>query len=551
MPADAINYNILAKELNDTLSCGRIDKIVMSDKSTLMLLIRSRGANRNLVITAATSPRCFLSSRKISATDVPLSFCLHLRRHILGGVIDSVEALPFERILIFRITAHGDLGEEIKRVMIVEIMGKYSNVVLTDGDLRITEALKHVAIGEGRPILPGVKYVVPEDATRFDPTDAEATENIRATTPSGDLPSVMVKRLRGLAAKTAAEIISIADNDKAGLAQAAASLLARPVSPVVYYSDGKPVDFAFCDYSVIPGERKRFTTLSEAMDEYYGAVTASDEKSVAENGVRRAINAALDKQKKKLGTFISEYESAQDYEKEKVLGDLITANLYKIKPGDKSVVVDNWYTGEQITIKLTENSPQEDAQKHFKRYRKKKRTVSVVAEQIEECKAVVDYLESVEVSLSLAVTAADIADIRDELEESGIISRQNAKKKITVSEPRKYAVDGFDVLVGKSNIQNDKITKDARGEDVWLHTQGFHGSHVVIKARGKEVPYSVVVKAAGLAAFFSKARQSDNVPVDYTKAKNVYKKKGAAPGKVDYFGAKTAYVKPTPPAENK
>lgn len=548
MPADAVNYNMLAKELNDVLSCGRIDKIVMSDKSTLMLVVRSRGENRNLIITAATSPRCFLSSNKITATDVPLSFCTHLRRHILGGVIDSVEALPFERILFFRITARDELGEILKRVMIVEIMGKYSNVVLTDGDLKISEALKHVDIGEQRPILPGIKYAVPDDITRFDPTNETATRNIRENVSPADLPSVMVKRLRGIAAKTAMEIIAVSDKENVGLAAATKILLDRPLSPVVYYDGGKPTDFSFCDYSVIPGERKDFDSLSAAMDVYYGAVAVTDEKNIAENSLRRALNAALDRQKKKLAMFIGEEEAARDYEKEKIVGELITANIYRIKPGDTAVVADNWYSGEQMVIKLTENSPQEDAQKHFKRYQKKKRTIAVVTEQIEECKAAIDYLESVETSLSLTVTAADVAEIRAELEESGIIGRQNSRKKAAVSEPRKYVIDGFEVLVGKSNIQNDKITKEARGEDLWLHTQGFHGSHVVVKAR-EEVPYAVIVKAAEIAAFFSKARQSENVPVDYTKAKNVHKKKGAAPGKVDYFGAKTIFVKPTPPTE--
>ncbi len=550
MPADAVNYNILAKELNEALSGGRIDKIVMSDKSTLMLLIRARGENRNLLITAATSPRCYISARRIASTDVPLSFCLHLRRHILGGIIDSVEALPFERILFFRITAHGDLGDEIKRVMIVEIMGKYSNIVLTDGDMKITEALKHVDIGQERPILPGIKYVVPEDKTRFDPTDPEA-ENIRASVPADDLPSVMVKRLRGLAAKTAAEIVHTAADSGTNLAEAATALLRRPLSPVVYYAGGKPTDFSFTDYATVSGDRKSFPTLSAAMDEYYGSVAEADEKSAAESFVRRAIGSALNRQKKKLATFVSEYEAASDYDKERITGELITANIHKISRGDTSLVADDWYTGERVVIKLTEPTPQEDAQKHFKRYRKKKRTVEVVSSQIEECKAAIDYLESVETSLSLAVTAEDIEDIRAELEDGGVVLRQNAKKKTAVSEPRKYNIDGFDVLVGKSNVQNDRITKEARGEDIWLHTQGFHGSHVVIKARGKTVPHSVIVKAAEIAAFFSKARLSENVPVDYTEAKNVHKQRGAAPGKVDYFGAKTVYVHPSAPSESK
>lgn len=545
MPADAVNYGKLAAELNATLSGGRIDKIVMSDKSTLMLLVRAGGRNNNLLITAAASPRCFLTASRLAATDVPLSFCLHLRRHIGGGAIDSVEAVPFERILVFRITAHGDLGEEIKRVMFVEIMGKYSNVVLTDGDLKITDALKHISFEEGRPIMPGVKYAPPADETRFYPTDAAAAATLRATTAPDELAGVMIKRLRGLSAATAAEIISLSEGGD--LSDGAAALLARPVAPVCYFDGDKPTDFSFCDYGTLGGERRSYETLSAAMDAYYAYNAAIGEKANAENAVRRALNSALDKQRKKLGVFERELAGAQDFDRERILGELITANLYKIRPGDISVIVDDWYAGGQTEIKLTENYPQEDAQKHFKRYQKKKRTVASLEGQIADARAAVDYLESVEASLSLCTGADEIAEIADELEEAGYIGRQNRKKQVSVSEPRKYNVDGFDVLVGKSNLQNDKITKEARGEDIWLHTQGFHGSHVIIKARGKEVPASVIMKTAEIAAFFSKARQSENVPVDYTKAKNVFKKKGAAPGKVDYFGAKTLYVTPAPP----
>lgn len=544
MPSDAINYGKLAEELDNLLSCGRIDKITMSDKSTLMLTIRSRGANRNLIITAAASPRCYLSGSRINGTEVPLSFCLHLRRHINGGVIDKVEAAPFERILFFRITAHGDLGEETKRVLIVEIMGKYSNVVLTDENYKITDSLKHVGLDESRPVMPGITFVLPRDETRLDPTDNLPNSD---GMPSSDLPPFMVKRLRGLSAVTASEIADIADKENLPLGKACERLLERPLAPVTYYRGGKPFDFSFCDYATVKGERKHFATLCEAMDDYYKGTFDVSEKALAENSVRRVLNAALDKQRKKLAVFERDRMSATDFEHERVLGELITANIYKIKKGDTSVTVDNWYDGTQITIKLTENTPQEDAQKHFKRYQKKKRTVENLAERIDECEKTIDYLESVETALACAVTAADIADVADELETYGFITRQTRGKKKNESQPRKYEIDGFTVLVGKSNLQNEKITKEARGDDIWLHTQGFHGSHVILKTGGKEPPSSVLSAAASLAAFFSKARQSENVPVDYTRAKNVHKQRGAAPGKVDYFGAKTLYVLPKLP----
>lgn len=544
MPSDAINYDKLAREMNETLSGGRIDKIVMSDKSTLMLTVRAHGENRNLLITAAASPRCYLASARIGGTEVPLSFCLHLRRHIGGGIINKVETVPFERILYFRITARGDLGESIERILIVEIMGKYSNVVLTDENFRITDSLKHVGLDESRPVMPGIAFVPPRDDARLDPTDElPGADNVNVA----DLPALMVKRLRGLSAATATEITDIARRENVPLGKACSILLEKPMRPVVYYRDGKPFDFSFCDYATVVGERKTFRTLCEAIDEYFKNANDVSEKTLAENAVKRVLNAALDKQRKKLAVFRNDRLSASDYEHERVLGELITANLYKIKKGDPYVVADNWYDGTQVNIKLTENTPQEDAQKHFKRYQKKKRTVENLAERIAECEKTIDYLESVETALACAVTAADINEVADELEEYGFLTRQNRGKKKNESTPRKYVIDGFTVLVGKSNLQNEKITKEARGDDIWLHTQGFHGSHVILKTGGKEPPASVLSAAASLAAFFSKARQSENVPVDYTRVKNVHKQRGAAPGKVDYFGGKTLYVLPEIP----
>lgn len=548
MPADAINYSFLAKELNSTLNGGRIDKIVMSDKSSLMIVIRAGGKNHNLLITAAASPRCYISKDRITSTPVPLSFCLHLRRHITGGSIRNITTLPFERILQFELLTYGDLGEPATRYLIVEIMGKYSNVILTDANFKITDALKHIPLDEQRPIIPGLTYSAPSDVSRFYPTDRNAAETIMATTPESDLPSVLVKRMLGLSLSTAKEIIALSNGKN--VAEGTELLLAKTPAPVCYYEGEKPVDFAFCDYTVIGGETKHFETLSEAMDEYYSFGLLLSEKAAVDNVIKRTLSSALDKHRKKLAAFTKDYANAEDFDKDRILGELITANMYKIKNGDTSVTVDNWYTGEQQTIKLTEQSPQQNAQKYFKRYQKKKRTLASLQSLIDETKATIDYLESVDAALSMTSTIEDSEELLQELEDQGYAVKQNKKKAVTESQPRKYTISGFTVLIGKNNTQNDKITKEARGEDIWLHTQGFHGSHVIIKAMGKEVPSSVITKAAEYAAFFSKARLSENVPVDYTKAKNVYKKRGAAPGKVDYFGAKTVYVNPAQPVDN-
>lgn len=537
MPSDSILYKKLAEELNGMLAGGRIDKIVMPDKSAVMIFIRAGGANHNLLITAAAQPRCYLSREKLTAAAVPPAFCLHLRKHIGGGIIKSVGTLSYERVLVFDITSFGDLGEPRDKKLYVELMGKYSNIVVTgDGGL-ISDALKHISADEGRPILPGFIFAPPAPRGLAPDRTDEIRELIKIE------ENTLMGVVRGIAPVTATEAVARNSDVAAGLLD----IINSPIRPTVYYSGGEAKDFSFCEYRSINGERKHFDSISEAMGEYFSSRGAVQQKTDGRTLLMRTVGNITEKHKKKLGGFLQDCENAADYEQYRITGELITSNLYKIKNGDRTVTVDDWYSGQPRTIALDGGSPAKYAEKLFARYQKKKRTLSIVKKQIADTETQIDYLESILQSLESCDDENDLALIESELDAAGLLRTQKKGKKADTSKPRKFIVGGYELLVGKSNIQNDMITKAAKGEDIWLHTQGIHGSHAVLSVKNKQPDIEIIRQAASIAAFFSKAKLSENVPVDYTKIKNVRKPKGSPPGKVEYVNQKTVYVNPAPP----
>lgn len=533
----------LARELNEKLAGGRIEKIVMDEKATVMIFVRSGSKTHNLIFTTSVSPRCYVTSARIQSTAVPLSFALHLRKHIGNGIVKDIECEPFERILRISISSRNELGDEGDYVLIAELMGKYSNVLLTNKDGIITDALKHIPLSEFHSVLPGLKYEMPGFGDKISPTDP------RMDKYAGCGPAEIVSAARGLARITAEEILFIAKSEGLSLSRSAALLLSRDARPaLVLDENGEIADYTFCHFSSVTAKTRSVNSICEAMDAYFLPRESLRAVESEKSKIKRIVSTHADKLKKKLSLFLNEEQSAADYEKEKKIGDLITANLHRAKKGDGVLIASDWETGEEIKIRLTEESPQMDAQKHFKRYQKKKRTLEAVAGQIQSAKDEIDYYENLLLSVDSAQTLEEIEEICEELEGVGLLNANPAKKKKTKeSKPRVFVIDDYTVLVGKNNIQNDKITKQAKGEDVWMHTQGIHGSHVIIKSKGTQIPRNVLEAAGRIAAFFSKARASSNVPVDYTKAKNVHKPKGAVPGKMDYFSAKTIFVDPGVP----
>ena len=556
MPSDALHYSYLAKELNENLSDGRIEKIAMPEKDEIVLGIRARGKNVSLLISAsASSARCHLTEHKKENPTVAPSFLMHLRKHIGGAKIVGVDCPHCERIIRIKLLTRNELSDEIGKTLIAELMGKYSNIILVNSDGVISECIKHVGLDTSskRQVLPGLKYESAPSQNKCDPTDTEQAEAALLRFPGGDLDSYMIHSFLGLAPVSVRE----------ALFDAAQPLNCPPLHPLQAEAIARQLDELFTgethpclqggDFFVRPYRHIEkppvfFPTLSLAMDEHFLAKDRSVRFNEKSKRLQAVLKNAASRAQKRLDGFISKKESCHDAESDKLCGELITANIYRIKKGSETVTLENWYDDNRpVEIALdSRKSPQANAQDYFKRYNKKKKTLAQIEPLIEKTRDEIEYYKSIEPAFSLCTENSEIAELTEELERAGLIEkkRQKVKQPPIKSSPLTFFIDGFTVRVGKNNMQNDSLTKSAKGDDVWLHTKSIHGSHVIISAERRPVPENVILKAAALAAGYSKAGLSHNVPVDYTLVKYVNKPSGAPPGKVIYTHQNTVYVDP-------
>lgn len=547
MPNDALNCRYMAEELA-VLRGGRIDKIFLSGL-TVILSVRSEGKTHNLLLSAdPSSARVCLTLRSPANPPQPPAFLLHLRKNIGGGIIQNVSVLPYERIFAFDILSHNEIGMKSERVLYVEIMGKYSNIILTENG-KITDSLKHITpdISSVRTVLPSLNYVCPpvsEDKIR--PDDKANVISLLKTCQKGNVAMALAKALYGLAPATIGAVIKnlgaeppFDQTDCEKIADALAALYNQKLDPCVTTQNGK-TEFFFAP--LCGGDYTFYPTLSEAMERVYETNSRS---CAANNGLSTIIKNAISRAEKRKLAFCQKAEECKDADKDKLFGELITANIYRIKAGMKDFTTENYYDGALVTIPLDETlSPQANAQAYFKHYSKKKKTAKHLKEQLQATDEELERLDSALQSLKLS-GEKEFADVESELVQIGLIkTKKQAKKPSGVSSPLKTEIDGFTVFIGKNNIQNDRLVRSADKKDIWLHTKDIHGSHVIIKSNGKTVPDDVISRAAEHAAYYSKGRQADKVAVDYTAVKNVRKPSSAPPGKVFYTGQKTIMVMP-------
>ena len=558
MPADALHISIIAAELNSALGGGRIDKITMPEPDEIVLFVHS-SARHALILSANPSlPRVHLSDRapKNNPLNAP-AFLMHLRKHIGGAVIQSVSSMHGERILFFKLKARGDLGYEEDKTLVCEILGKYANVILCDESGKISECIKHIspASSEKRPVLPGLKYCAPPPQNKIDVFDKEAFSNLLNKFEGGNLSGYILAGAAGLAPATIKAITektlggvyfdSLDSEQKEKLCAAFDfDSLANNLRPCIRRGDDGKSDFWLAPFSD-GGEYEYFPTLNKAMDEYYFALDR--DRRIQEKGhvPKTVVRNAIARAEKKRKLFLTRKEEASDAEHDRLCGELIIANIYKIKQGMKTLEAENYYENppQNIVIALdASKSPQYNAQMYFKRYAKKKKTLSMVEDQIAQTEADIEYYNSV--LDSFAYTDEEgLEEIISELAAANLIREQKSKKKkekLAAGGELKYK--NCVIRWGKTNTQNDRVTKSARADDLWLHTQKTHGSHVTVS--GEQIDQSVIIRAAQIAAYYSKARLADNVAVDYTLKKFVSKPKGGAPGKAIYTDYKTVFVTP-------
>jgi predicted ribosome quality control (RQC) complex YloA/Tae2 family protein len=582
MALDALAVRALVQELSDKLTGGRMDKIHQPEKDELSLIIRTYTDTYRLIASAnASHPRIHLSkTSKKNPITAPL-FCMLMRKHLSGGKITSIIQCGFERIIRIDIESYDELGDLTEKHLYIEIMGRHSNITLTTAENKIIDCIKHVdfSVSSVRQLLPGMVYTLPPEQEKTPLlSDNIQTISIDFSHEGQKAFQSVMDAVSGISPLTAREIVyrtfgnagilcgELNHSQQQKLTKSVISFAMEHKNnifkPCIINDDNmkKTVDFSSIDIKQYEGmyNIKYVPSINEALDIFYTARDSEERMRQKSSDLIKLLNTNIERVSKKIAIQKKTLNDAHGREKWKIYGDLLTANLYKIEQGADSVTVENYYSpdGENIKIPLSpEYTPVQNSQRYYKKYSKAKTAQVEAAKQLEIAVMERDYLESTLTAAETAQTESDLNAIRAELANEGYIKRRSVKKakqKEALSKPAHYiSSDGFDIYAGKNNTQNDYLTlKFANSSDLWFHTKNIHGSHTVIKLGvNKEVPDATILEAASIAAYFSKARSSSQVPVDYTQIKNVKKPNGAKPGMVIYDHYNTVYVTPKLPEE--
>ena len=564
MPQDAFTLMHTAEKLNDFLCGAKIEKINQPAKDAVVFSMHKNYDNFKLLLNAnADFARiCVTKDERPAPTQAP-SFCMLLRKHLLRATIDKVKAVPFERIIVIDLVCRDDLGTVSYKRLYCEIMGKYSNITLVENG-KILGAMKTTGLNEDleRPIYPGANYILPKAQDKCEITDIEnSLKTFSSFDGSEDLSKFIFTSFKGISYPTASDIVYKYFDDKRGFASNVKTLNIKDfigyfkdyyVSPKIdptIVKTGNKSDFYIVDPILESDDKKHFQSINQAVDKYYTDKEKSFDFNLKTSRLNDAVRSYEKKLRKNLQIAMDKVLSCADIDDNKLYGELIIAYMYKIKPGQSVAKVED-YTKEDyplITIPLDKDlSPKENAERYFKRYNKQKKTLAAVKPQIESINQRLKYVETLYAEISSAETDDDFADIEEELSENDILKRKTVKKKGTkrLSKPRYYEFGGFEIFVGRNNVQNDRLTVSADRNDIWLHTKDYHSSHVIIKSDGRPVPDEVILFAAEICAYFSQAKTATKVPVDYTLKKHVKKPPSAPVGTVYYTDQKTIIVDP-------
>ncbi|MBT2581885.1 NFACT RNA binding domain-containing protein [Planococcus sp. ISL-109] len=541
MAFDGLFTKAMTSELQQLVS-GRISKVHQPNQLELLLHIRAQGKNHKLLISIHPSySRIHLTNTANVNPSEPPMFCMLLRKHIEGGVITGVHQHGSDRLIILRIRARNEIGDEIERELHVEMMGRHSNVILVDaGRDMILDSLKHLppSVNSYRTILPGQDYIFPPSQDKRNPYD----EGARFNELSG---KEIVSEFAGFSPLTAKELHYRLEKDPES-AKEFLNDFTNPAPSGYYVEQQGKSYFSATPLTHLEQENIHFDNLSELLDRIYYAKAERDRVKQQAGDLERWLQNEIAKLKLKLKKLQKEQDQAHKRDQLQLNGELIMANLHTIKKGMKQVEVVNYYNEETVSIALDpRKTPIENSQKYYSRYQKAKTAVVKTQEQIKKTDEDIRYFEQLMQQVQQA-GLSDIEEIREELAEQGHMKAQKSKKK---KKPKKPSVEhyessnGIAISVGKNNKQNDYVTfKVASKSDTWLHTKDIPGSHVVIHSQ--EPDEETILEAASIAAYFSKARESASVPVDYTEVRQVKKPSGAKPGFVIYFEQKTVFVTP-------
>ena len=560
MAFDGIVVADLVHEFRKELLNGRITKIVQPETDELLLTIKSAAGQKRLLICAdASLPLICLTDTNKPAPMTAPNFCMLLRKHIGGGRITDISQPKLERIIRFTIEHLNELGDLCRKVLIVEIMGKHSNIIFCTEDGKIIDSIKHVSaqMSSVREVLPGRDYFIPDTMHKADPLSVSGEEfSSLLTEKPVPASKAIYTSFTGISPVTAEEICSLAGVDSSVPAKEysedvlfhlytqfqiyLSAVKEECFCPAIYYDGREPKEFSSLPLSHFPGySRQEFSSISEVLKTYY--FTKSQIMRIRQKSadLRHVVQTALERSRKKYDLQLRQIKDTEGREKYRIYGELINTYGYNVSEGAKQLEALNYYTNEMISIPLdSTKTPQENAQRYFTKYNKQKRTFEALSKLCRETKDDITYLESIQTSLDIALTENDLAEIKEELTDSGYIRRKFTRKKVKIKNaPLHYiSSDGYHMYVGKNNLQNDELTFDlAVGNDWWFHAKQAPGSHVIVKTNGDELPDTTFEEAGRLAAYYSSMRGSEKVEIDYVEKKHVKKPKGAKPGFVVYY----------------
>lgn len=572
MALDAVCLQAVLEELRPQLLGLRIDKVQQPARDQVILLLRG---NRRLLLNAgANAPRIQLTELTRDNPAEPPMFCMLMRKHLVGARVAALTQPPLERLVRLELDITDDFGRPGRRTLVLEAMGRRSNLILLDEEGRIIDCLRRVdaEMSAARQVLPGLYYQMPESTGRL-PVVEETEEGFLEKLSSADCERAADKFLLdqyfGLSPLMAREVVFTATGETdrrlfemdAGARTALWSAMASYIeaikenhfTPYCLRQNGRPMEIACVPIRQYGSavELERYENFGTLLDAFYETRERMERTHQRGAELIRAATTARDRLRRKLAIQEKDYEATQKRQQLRICGDLITANLYRMERGQSRLECENYYdpAGGTVTISLDPLlTPQQNAAKYYKKYTKAKTAERYLREQMAIARRDLEYLESVLEEIAEAETEQDFLDIRDELRQAGFLRSQGKGKKELkrAAKPREFRTSsGFRVLVGRNNRQNDKLTlKDADHRDLWLHTQKIHGSHVIVCTGGAEVDEQTLLEAAQLAAYYSQARESSNVPVDYTAVKYVKKPAGGRPGMVIYTTCHTVYVTP-------
>ena len=579
MALDGIAVASIVSELKTLLLGGRIDKIHQPQKDEILFSVRSIGSNFKVLMSANSShPRLHITSVQKDNPMNPPMFCMVLRKYIAGGKIVGITQPNFERIVNIEIESINEMGDKAIKKLIIEIMGKHSNIILVDENNKILDSIKRIShdTSSVREVLPGKEYFLPPSQNKLNPLNLNKEEFISlALNKQGqNIQSFIYKNYTGISPIMASEICFRASLDPTSITS---EISMKDLENLyVYFSDiindikndkysseiiydpktRRIVEFSPIEmYQYSSFEKKSISSPSETLESFYSQRDNSYHVQQKAHDMRRLVISNIERCVKKKDIQLKTLDDIKDKEVWKMKGELLTSNIYAVQKGMTSFTTINFYDEQmpEITIALDPTlTPVENAQKYFNKYNKAKRTQTALGPQIKQNEEELEYLEGVLVAIESATDEMDLNEIRDELAEEGFMKKRKQPfgkmQKQKKSKPMHYiSSDGYHIYVGKSNIQNDELTlKFAEPTDIWLHTKNIPGSHVIVKTNGENtLPDQTLLEASNLAAFNSKGKNSSNVAVDYTQRKNVKKPKGAKPGMVIYEQNKTVHINPS------